>query len=101
MNTVKNCCIGNSMVVIQPELGYIVNKQTTVSLALRLGFPVGANIDALMRFTSSFSHANVTFLRLFLRAYSNAKREMRVEAFSVMIFRLSTTPGTTSCSNPE
>ena len=26
---------------------------------------------------------------------------MRVEAFSVMIFRLSTTPGTTSCSRPE
>src|ERR1035441_2294153 len=41
------------------------------------------------------------FLRLNLRAYSKAKREMRVEAFSVMIFRLSTTPGTTSCSIPE
>ena len=41
------------------------------------------------------------FLRLFLRAYSKAKRETRVEAFSVMIFRLSTTPGTTSCSMPE
>ena len=40
-------------------------------------------------------------LRLFLRAYSKAKRAMRVEAFSVMIFRLSTTPGTTSCSMPE
>jgi len=41
------------------------------------------------------------FLRLFLRACSKAKREMRVDAFSVMIFRLSTTPGTTSCSMPE
>ena len=28
--------------------------------------PAGANIDALMRFTSSLSQANVTFLRLFL-----------------------------------
>ena len=34
-------------------------------------------------------------------AYANAKRAMRVEARSVMIFRLSTTPGTTSCSRPE
>ena len=35
-----------------------------------------------------------------LRAYSKAKRAMRVEARSVMILRLSTTPGTTSCSSP-
>ena len=28
-------------------------------------------------------------------------REIRMHAFSVMIFRLSTTPGTTSCSMPE
>ena len=41
------------------------------------------------------------FLRLNLRAYSKANLAMRVEAFSVMIFRLSTTPGTTSCSMPE
>ena len=39
--------------------------------------------------------------RPWLLAYSKAKRETRVEAFSVMIFRLSTTPGTTSCSSPE
>ncbi len=31
---------------------------------------------------------------------SNANCAMRVEARSVMIFRLSTTPGTTSCSSP-
>ena len=42
----------------------------------------------------------VTFFRPCCRACSNAKRAMRVEAFSVMIFRLSTTPGTTSCSSP-
>ena len=34
------------------------------------------------------------------RACSNANRAIRVDAFSVMIFRLSTTPGTTSCSRP-
>ena len=42
----------------------------------------------------------VTFLRPCARAYSNAKRAMRVEARSVMIFSDSTTPGTTSCSRP-
>ena len=35
----------------------------------------------------------VTRLRPCRRAYSKAKRAMRSEAFSVMIFRLSTTPG--------
>jgi hypothetical protein len=45
MNTVKNCCIGNSLVVVQPEIGYIVSRRTTVSFAARLGFPVGANVD--------------------------------------------------------
>ena len=42
----------------------------------------------------------VTFLRPCLRACSNANCAIRVDAFSVMIFRLSTTPGTTSCSSP-
>ena len=40
------------------------------------------------------------FLRLCFRAYSKAKRAIRVEAFSVMIFRLSTTPGTTVVFEP-
>ena len=42
-----------------------------------------------------------TFLRLSRRAYSKAARAIRIDAFCVMIFRLSTTPGTTSCSRPE
>ncbi|MDB4958209.1 MAG: hypothetical protein JWO36_5778 [Myxococcales bacterium] len=44
-NTVKNCCIGNSWAVITPELGYYVNAQTSVGIAVRLGFPIGANVD--------------------------------------------------------
>ena len=42
----------------------------------------------------------VTVLRPCRRACSNANCAMRVDARSVMIFRLSTTPGTTSCSRP-
>ena len=43
----------------------------------------------------------VTRLRPFAAACSKANSAIRVEARSVMIFRLSTTPGTTSCSRPE
>ncbi len=43
----------------------------------------------------------VTFFRPRRRACANANSLMRRDAFSVMIFRLSTTPGTTSCSRPE
>jgi len=45
MNTVKNCCIGNSWVVLQPELGYFVSPKLVVGIAARLGIPVGANVD--------------------------------------------------------
>jgi hypothetical protein len=43
-NTVENCCIGNSLLVITPELGYYVNPQLSIGMAARLGVPVGANI---------------------------------------------------------
>src|SRR5688500_5323550 len=43
----------------------------------------------------------VTFFRPFARAYSKAYRHIRNVAFSVTIFRLSTTPGMTVCSKPE
>jgi hypothetical protein len=43
----------------------------------------------------------VTRLRPFVRAWSNANAAMRDDAFSVMIFRLSTTPGTIWCSRVE
>ena len=42
----------------------------------------------------------VTFLRPRRRACSKANSAIRVDAFSVMILRLSTTPGTTVCSRP-
>src|SRR5258708_17665324 len=42
----------------------------------------------------------VTRWRRYFRAYSNAKRAMRVDARSVMILMLSTMPGTISCSRP-
>jgi hypothetical protein len=44
-NTVENCCLGSSLAVITPEFGYYVNPQLTVGLAVRLGIPVGANLE--------------------------------------------------------
>lgn len=45
MNTVKDCCFGNLIVVVQPEIGYFINPQLSVSLAARIGLPIGANVD--------------------------------------------------------
>lgn len=45
MNTVKNCCIGSSLVVLQPEIGYFVNPKLSISLAARIGLPIGANVE--------------------------------------------------------
>ena len=42
----------------------------------------------------------VTRVRPLARACSNANLPMRVDAASVMIFMLSTMPGTISCSRP-
>ncbi len=44
-NEVQTCCVGNSLVVLTPELGYYVNQQLSISLAGRIGFPLGANVD--------------------------------------------------------
>jgi hypothetical protein len=45
MNTVKNCCLGSSLVVIQPELGYYVSPQLSVGVVARIGLPIGANVE--------------------------------------------------------
>jgi len=45
MNTVKNCCFGGPIVVLQPEIGYFVSPQLSVSVAGRIGLPIGANVE--------------------------------------------------------
>jgi hypothetical protein len=39
------CCFAPALLHLMPELGYYLNKQMSVSLAFRMGFPVGANVD--------------------------------------------------------
>ncbi len=43
-NQVKNCCLGNSVLVLTPEIGFAINKQLSVGAVVRLGFPVDANV---------------------------------------------------------
>ena len=45
MNTVKNCCFGGPIVVLQPEIGYFVKPQLSISVAGRIGLPIGANVE--------------------------------------------------------
>ncbi len=44
-NMVSQCCIGNSLVVVMPELDVYVTPKIAVGAAGRLGFPVDANVD--------------------------------------------------------
>ncbi len=44
-NMVSSCCIGNSLVVVMPELDVYVTPKIAVGAAGRLGFPVDANVD--------------------------------------------------------
>jgi hypothetical protein len=45
MNTVKDCCFGKAIAAVQPEIGYFVKPQLSISLAARIGFPIGANVE--------------------------------------------------------
>jgi hypothetical protein len=44
-NMVHSCCVGNSLVVVTPELAYYITPKVSVGVAARVGVPVGANVD--------------------------------------------------------
>ncbi|MEO7093793.1 MAG: hypothetical protein ABI175_11120, partial [Polyangiales bacterium] len=43
---VKQCCVGNSYVVLLPELAYQVSAKLSIGIAGRIGLPIGANVNA-------------------------------------------------------
>lgn len=43
---VQQCCVGNSYVVLLPELAYQVSAKLSVGVAGRIGLPIGANVNA-------------------------------------------------------
>ncbi|MGE0869323.1 MAG: tetratricopeptide repeat protein [Kofleriaceae bacterium] len=42
---VEKCCLGTSLLVVTPELGYNVTRRFSISLAARIGVPIGANVE--------------------------------------------------------
>jgi hypothetical protein len=46
-NMVEKCCVGNSLVVLTPELGYVASPNLSIGVAARLGLPLGANVNAV------------------------------------------------------
>jgi hypothetical protein len=43
-NQVHTCCIGASLLVLTPELGYYLSPRLSIGVAGRFGLPIGANI---------------------------------------------------------
>ena len=43
-NQVQKCCLGSSPIVLLSELGYRASPRLSLGVAVRLGFPIGANI---------------------------------------------------------
>jgi hypothetical protein len=70
-NQVRTCCIGASLVVLTPELGYHVSRKLSIGVAARLGLPVGANI------MGHSTLAPAVFLRVH-RAFSASGDGLRV-----------------------
>lgn len=44
-NEVQSCCVGNSLVVLTPEIGFQASRQLAIGIAGRFGVPVGANME--------------------------------------------------------
>jgi hypothetical protein len=70
-NKVQTCCIGTSLFVITPELGYNASPELSIGVAVRLGIPFGANI------AGHSAVAPAGFLRIH-RAFSGSGDGVRV-----------------------
>ncbi len=75
-NEVQTCCVGNSLVVLTPELGYYVNPQLSIGLAGRVGFPLGANVDPPNAKHSTIAPAAVVRVRYALSESGEGLRFM-------------------------
>lgn len=66
-NAVKNCCIGNSLAVVMPELAYFVSPRMSIGVVFRLGFPLGANVDPPNAAHATMAPAGLLRLRYALK----------------------------------
>jgi len=69
-NEVENCCLGRSLLVFTPELGYYVASQLSLGVAARLGLPIGANLEG----RSTMALAGVVRVRYALSRSSEGVR---------------------------
>ena len=75
-NQVQNCCIGISLVVLTPELGFYVSKQLSIGIAGRIGLPLGANVDPPNAAHSTIAPAALIRVRYALEASGEGLRVM-------------------------
>jgi hypothetical protein len=75
-NEVQNCCIGNSLVVITPEIGYYASRQLSIGIAGRIGLPIGANVDPPDAKHSTIAPGAVVRIRYALSASGEGVRVM-------------------------
>ena len=75
-NEVQNCCIGVSLGVVTPELGYYVNQQLSIGIAGRIGFPIGANVDPMGAKHSTIAPGAVVRIRYALSPSGEGVRFM-------------------------
>jgi hypothetical protein len=75
-NDVQECCVGNSLVVILPELGFFVTRQVSIGLAGRIGLPLGANVDPPMAKHSTVAPGAVLRVRYALSPSGEGLRVM-------------------------
>ncbi|MBA3457530.1 MAG: tetratricopeptide repeat protein, partial [Deltaproteobacteria bacterium] len=84
-NMVETCCVGNSLVVLNVELDYMLNRQLAIGVAGRLGIPVGANVNAEGAEThSTIAPAGLLRVRYALSATGEGLRLMGQVGFGVM-----------------
>jgi len=67
-NTVQSCCVGNLIAVIEPELGFYINPQMSIGAVVRLGLPLGANVDPMNGAHATIAPAALLRLRYGLSA---------------------------------
>jgi hypothetical protein len=75
-NPVQTCCIGTSLVVLTPELGFNANKQLSIGVMGRIGLPIGANVDPPMAKHSTVAPGGVIRVRYALSPEGEGLRLM-------------------------
>jgi len=75
-NPVQTCCIGTSLVVLTPELGFYANKQLAIGVMGRIGLPIGANVDPPMAKHSTVAPGGVIRVRYALSPEGEGLRLM-------------------------